>query len=326
MPKSPSQPQPRPSSSQHEIVDPIWLLKPAAITIPVAVVCAWLTLCLLVYQGQWQLLLHPDTNPTLTTTLPVQLLRFGAAETGQPQLSGLWLPAEGFSGPVPTILYLPDGSGRLADDLPALTQLHQLPVNVFAFDYRGFGASDHSIHPTQARMQQDAAAALDYLIQTRHIDSHTIVPYGAGLGAALASQLAAQHPDLPAVILETPIPDAYQVAAQDTRASIVPVNLLFHERFEIASVLRTLKTPKLLLTFGPSHVTQTPGRPSIAQSSVDALFKAAQTPSFTAHLTPWNPADQNASPGPSAAYRQTILRFLNEYLPSAPRSLEGPRP
>ena len=82
-------------------------------------------------------------------------------------------------------------------------------------------------------MQQDAQTALDYLTQTRHIPAKTIIPYGAGLGAALAAQLAAQHPELPALILESPIPDPYALAAHDPRASFVPLRLLFHERFDI---------------------------------------------------------------------------------------------
>ena len=304
----------------REIINPIWLLKAAALTIAAAVLCAYLTLCLLLYQGQWQLLLHPDPNPTLTTTLPAQLLRFGAAETGQPSLAGLWLPAQtfsqSFSGPIPTILYLPDGNGRLADDLPTLAQLHQLPINVFAFDYRGFGASDPTPHPTQLRMQQDAQTALDYLTQTRHIPAKTIIPYGAGLGAALATQLAAQHPELPALILESPIPDPYQLAAHDPRASFVPLHLLFHEHFDLAPTLTILKTPKLLLTTGPSHITPKP-----SDSDLTKLFHSAQTPSFAAHLTPWNPAHPDSAPGPTAAYRQTILRFLNEYLPTSSQEL-----
>jgi pimeloyl-ACP methyl ester carboxylesterase len=327
------------------MVDPRWLLKAAAIAIAAALVCAYLTLCLLVYQGQWQLLLHPDSHPKFETTLPVQTLRFGATETGQPRLSGLWLPASDPTPTTPTILFLPDGSGRLADDLPTLDQLHHLPVNVFAFDYRGFGASDPTPHPTELRMQEDAAAALDYLTNTRHIPPRSIVPYGVGLGASLAANLCAQHPELPALILESPIPDAFQVAHADPRARLVPLGLFFHERFEIAHTLATLKTPKLLLTAGPSHVGQRSipsGNLSADDQAVvellkdqkiapaktdaiDALFKSAATPSFTAHLIPWNPADPDASAGPARAYRETILRFLNEYLPatSSPHLPQG---
>ncbi len=313
-----------PTPRQHpplEIVSPLWLLKAIAITIAIALICAYLTLCLLVYQGQWQLLLHPDTNPSLTTTLPVQTLRFGASETGQPSLAGLWLPAaEGFPANVPTILFLPDGSGRLADDLPTLTQLHQLPVNIFAFDYRGFGTSNPSAHPSEARMAQDAATALDFLINTRHIPSQAIIPYGVGLGASLATNLCLQHPELPALILESPVPSAYTLAASDSRTHFVALHLLFHERFEIAAPLKQLQTPKLFLTAGPSHSSFPPD-----QRTLDSLSREASTPSYTAHLTPWNPLDANPAPARTSAYRESILRFLNEYLPAF-QPAQGPTP
>ena len=318
---TPRQHPPRPPAGPPEIVNPFWLLKAAAITIAAAIFCAWLTLCLLVYQGQWQLILHPDTNPKLSTTLPIEPLRFGASETGQPRLAGLWLPsAEGFPTPAPTILYLPDGSGRLADDLPTLTELHQLPVNVFAFDYRGFGASGPTPHPTELRMAEDAASALDFLINTRHLDPHTIIPYGAGLGASLAAGLCLQHPDLPALVVESPVPNPFALAASDPRSRFVPLSLLFHERFEIAAPLTALKTPKLLLTTGSSHTFGPPD-----QRTVDSIYSGAATPSYIAHLTPWNASDPASAPGPAASYRESILRFLNEYL-AAPQPVQGLTP
>jgi pimeloyl-ACP methyl ester carboxylesterase len=307
-PPTPSRYPPRPPAGPPEVVDPRWLLKAAAIAIAAALVCAYLTLCLLVDQGQWQLLLHPDQNPKVTTSLPIQTLRFDATETGQPRLSGLWLPATDPTPTTPTILFLPDGFGRLADDLPTLDQLHRLPVNVFAFDYRGFGASDLTPHPTELRMAEDASSALDFLLNTRHIPVATIIPYGVGLGASLATSLCARHPALPALILESPVPNAYEVAAADPRAHLVPLHLFFHERFEIASTLSTLKTPKLLLTSGPSQVTNPPAARALA---VDQLFSNAASPSFTAHLSPWLP--NSSAP---AAFREALLRFLNEYLPA----------
>ena len=306
-PLTPRQHPPRPPAGPPEIVSPIWLVKAVAITIVAAVLCAYLTLCLLVYQGQWQLLLHPSSNPKLTTTLPIQTLRFGASETGQPSLAGLWLPTD--TPPIATILFLTDGSGRLADDLPTLAQLHQLPVNIFAFDYRGFGASDPSPHPTQARMTQDAATALDFLTNTRHIAPQTIVPYGVGLGASLATNLCLQHPELPALIVESPVPDPYQLARADPRTHFVPLNLLLHERFEIASTLTSLRTPKLLLTTGPSHTSNPPDL-----HAQDSLYRSASTPSYTVHLAPWNSLLPDVSPALTGAYRESILRFLNAYL------------
>jgi pimeloyl-ACP methyl ester carboxylesterase len=286
------------AANQLEVIDPRWLLRAGAVTLLAALFCAWLTLCLLVYQGQWQLVLHPEatapgTQPT--AALPFQPVRFGAAPSGRPALAGWWIPAPGGSR---TILFLHDGSGNLASNLAPLEALQAAGLSVFAFDYRGFGASE-STHPNQRRMTEDAVAALDYLTGTRHIPIQTIIPYGAGLGASLAVQLAAAHPGLPAVIVESPDPDVLKFAHGDSRGSLVPLSLLFQERFEIGPTLSTLKTPKLLLTSGPSPVAVHP-----SPASLDTLFRNAAPPSRIVHLD--NPAN-------TSAWTEALTRFLEEY-------------
>ncbi|WP_176441703.1 alpha/beta hydrolase [Granulicella rosea] len=292
-------------TADPEVVDPMWLLKAAAIMVAVGLLCGYGTLCYLVYQGQWQLVLHPDaTHPkaVATATLPLQPIAFGATESGQPRLNGWWIPGDGNHAET-TVLYLHDGSGNLDRQIAPLEALHAAGLSVFAFDYRGFGASE-STHPTQQLMTEDSAAALDYLLNTRHLPAKTIVPYGAGLGAALAVQLAVAHPELPALIVESPNPDLLALARKDPRAGMVPLNSLFHERFELTA-LQSLKTPKLLLAGGPSPVVTPPDAQSLA-----TLFHQAATPSFIV---------SGALTGP--AFPQTIQRFLDEYLPAGPSQL-----
>jgi pimeloyl-ACP methyl ester carboxylesterase len=282
------------------VVDPRWLLGAISATILGALVCGYLTLCLLVYQGQWQLVLHPVTGATPPPAdLQVTPVRFGAAENGQARLNGWWIPAAGSgSRGRYTLLFLHDGSGDLAGNEAALEALHNTGMNLLAFDYRGFGVSERT-HPTQARMTEDAEAALDYLEETRHLAAGTIVADGAGLGAALAAQMAERHPDLPAVILESPQPDVFAMARQDPRGGLVPLSLLFHERFDLSG-LSKLRTPKLILSAGPSPVAPLPSQPAI-----DSLARAAAAPSLTVHLT---------RPVSSGAYAEALNRFFDEYL------------
>ena len=213
-----------------EIVEASWLLKALGVCLVAALVCAWLTACLLVYQGEWQSVLHPshtiDRTPA-SAGLAYTDVAFGAGDTGQPRLTGWWIPADAPGGlqgryAAYTFLFLHDGSGSLSNAVPALARLHRAGLNVFAFDYRGFGKSDALAHPSSGRMEEDAAAALGYLTATRHIAERNIVPYGSGLGGSLAAGLAVAHPELPAVVLDNPDPDpaAAAVAAHPSSGDL----------------------------------------------------------------------------------------------------------
>ena len=218
------------------------------IALSIAAVCAYASLCLLFYQGQWQMVLHPARIITTTPAsqgLKFDDIRFDYIETGSARLDGWWIPAEKdarWSKSV--LLYLHGGSGSLSDCLDDVATLHSLGINVFAFDYRGFGRSAGPT-PREKRITEDAEAAWTYLTDTRHIDPKSIVVYGAGVGASLAAELAAKH-TLAGLILEGPSEPAQRIIGADARARIVP-GWLITERFDPAETLKTLAAPKLFL-------------------------------------------------------------------------------
>jgi uncharacterized protein len=296
----------------QEIVDPRWLIRALALTLGVALLCAYLTACLLFYQGLWQLVLHPahavDRSPA-NIGIGFTPVRFGDFDTGQPHLTGWWIPSSQTLDATPdrlntappsftsrfTVLYLHGGSCSLADTLPMLELLHHTGFNVFAIDYRGFGASDASKHPDAERMQQDADSALDYLVSTQHISQSSILPMGSGLGASLAVQLAKAHAELPAVILDHPDPDPAATAAARS-SHLIPIRLLFGDRFAIAQPLAALSRPKLLLA-GGSNVS------SVDESRIESLYRNAASPKYVVVL----PAN-----GTDAAREDALRRFLDD--------------
>jgi hypothetical protein len=138
-------------------------------------------------------------------------------------------------------------------------------------------------------MTQDADSAWQYLTATRAIPAQRVVPYGTGVGTSIATRLAAHHNTIPAVILDTPRADLLDVATRDPRARLLPVRLLFHERFPLAEPLSTLRTPKLLLS---------------RTTAPDQAFLQASEPRFTVEL---------ASPS-AVLYNQSLTRFLDQYV------------
>jgi uncharacterized protein len=297
--KKPSMPRPatkpdkrKPQPNPPDVVSPIWLVKAIAITIVAALFCGYLTLCLLFYQGQWQLVLHPTrttSSPASIAGIPYELIHFAPDESATPQLTGWWIPSDpGGHYAHYTILFFPDGNGSLADSIPTLASLHNLGLNVFAFDYRGYGQSA-ATRPSQKNMTQDADSAWQYLITSRTLAEPQIIPYGTGIGAFHATRLATLHKAVPVLILDTPRADLLDVAMHDQRAAFIPVRLLFHERFPLAEPLSNLRTAKLLLS---------------RSTAPDKPFLTASDPKMSVELTK-----------PSALlYQESLSRFLDQYV------------
>ncbi len=100
--------------------------------------------------GSWSSSHHRTITATPSSVgLKYDEIRFDSTETGILQLDGWWIPADR-SPSASTLLLLHDGSGSLSDTLPQLQTLHNLGMNIFAFDYRGFGKSVN-IHPSQSK-------------------------------------------------------------------------------------------------------------------------------------------------------------------------------
>lgn len=250
-----------PLAQQQPLVSGRWLLRAVLVVVALAAVSAYLTLCLLFYQGQWQVVFQPSRAVAATPAtvgLRYDEVRFDYTGTGQPQLAGWWIPAEANAPHSDkTILLFHDGKGSLSDTVPQLKTLHSLGINLFAFDYRGFGRSADT-HPSEQRVYEDADAAWAYLTDIRHIDPRSIVLYGSGLGATIAAEAALRHKESPALILENPAPPALSLIEADSRTSLLPIKLLFRDRFEIAPKLQALD---IELTQSTGELVKT-GRPS----------------------------------------------------------------
>jgi uncharacterized protein len=279
------------ASAAPEVVDPSWILKAAGAVVVLGLVCSYLTLCAAFYAGQWQFVLHPSRTVAQTPAaigLAFTPVRFGPGPSGEPELTGWWLPSDTASDPIALVLHSETGS--MSDALPAAKALHDARLNVFVFDYRGFGQSAGR-HPTESQMQHDAASALAYLQDAHHAQPSSLVTYGTGLGASLAVKLCAEHPDLAGLILENADGDTLSRVEADSRSRIVPMSLLFHERFPLADPLSTLHTPKLLL----SHTS----------GSAPLIAQRAATPKMTVELGPTPDAAKTTA---------AIRRFLDTYV------------
>lgn len=300
MPQPSRSPTPRSSGPQHgshvlPTVSARWLLSAVLLTFVLAALCAYSALCLLFYQGQWQILFHPShaiTATPATAGFAFDDIRFDVTDSGSPRLDGWWIPTQAPSAP--TVLYLHGSRGSLSDCLPTLVVLHSLGVNVFAIDYQGFGRSAGS-HPTERLLDDDATAAWTYLTDTRHIPAGNIVVFGDGVGATLAARLAVRFAPGGAILAD-PNQTARQSFLADARARVLPLFLLQKEFLDPAADLKHADVPRLFLDLhappGPSRAHQ--------------LFELSSYPKQY----------YDFRRAPPDAWQAAIRRFLDDVLPS----------
>ena len=148
-----------------------------------------------------------------------------------------------------------------------------------------------NLHPSEASTYEDADAAWRYLTDTRHVSPSSIVLDGVGLGAAIAAETARRHPQAPALILEDPAPPTLDSLQFDPRMHLLPIRLLFHDRFDPTKTLAQLRTPKLLLYS--------------ARDATGRYYDIAAEPK------------QRANVANAQDYVDSLRGFLGKYLPGA---------
>ena len=120
------------------------------------------------------------------------------------KINGWYIPKSGASQ---TILFCHGNGGNISHRLDKIKFFHELGVNMFIFDYRGYGKSQgkHS----EKGFYADADAAYKYIISRE--DSKSIILYGESLGGAVAVDLAARQ-KVDVLILEGTFTNIYDMA------------------------------------------------------------------------------------------------------------------
>jgi pimeloyl-ACP methyl ester carboxylesterase len=236
----------------------VWLIGAAATAVALGALGAYIVLGVIFYQNQAMLLFHPSRKITTTPAsvgLAYQEVTLNPEKNGKYLVTGWWIPAA-TNGPRrnDTILYLHGASGSLANAVPYLKALHDLGINIFAIDYRGFGNSA-DVKPTEQSANADAVRAWAYLRDHQKLASRHIVVYGQGAGATFAANLAMQRP-VPALILAEISPTAHAVFRQDPRARLLPLFLLANQHLNPAPDLKRLHIPKLFLDWPDKSATK----------------------------------------------------------------------
>lgn len=127
------------------------------------------------------------------------------------RLNGWWLPSAVRPEASATVLIFHGNAGNIADRLGLIQIFHDLGLNVFIIDYRGYGRSEGK--PSEAGLYLDSQAAYHYLTKRPGINPRKIIFFGESLGAAVAFDLAVKK-EVAGVITEGAFTSVPALAAE----------------------------------------------------------------------------------------------------------------
>ena len=158
------------------------------------------------------------------------------------RLHGWFFPADAGSPRAEIAFMLLHGNaGNISHRLPFYEAWLGLGVNVFAFDYRGFGRSEG--RATEEGTYRDAQAAAAWL-RARGFAPERIVAIGKSLGGGVASELALREP-LGGLILHNTFTSIPDVGAE--LFPWLPVRRLHTIRYDTVAKLPRIVAPVLVM-------------------------------------------------------------------------------
>jgi fermentation-respiration switch protein FrsA (DUF1100 family) len=135
-----------------------------------------------------------------------------------------------------TILYSHGNGEDLGNILPVLERIHDLGFAVFAYDYRGYGASPG--RPSADGVVLDAQAAYTHVTDVIGVPPHRLILWGRSIGGGPTVQLASEHA-CAGLVLEATFTSAFCVV---TSRRILPF-----DRFENRRLIRGMRLPTLFI-------------------------------------------------------------------------------
>jgi hypothetical protein len=145
--------------------------------------------------------------------------------------------------PVASLLMCHGNAGNVSDRYDWLEMLYQrVPVNLFIFDYRGYGRSES--RPTEEGCYRDAAAAFDWLAAQN--PNVPIIVHGHSLGSAVAVDLVHRLPNRAAgIILEAAFTNATDMAR--LMFGPIPMHWMSSMKWAADEKIAAVTIPKLFI-------------------------------------------------------------------------------
>jgi fermentation-respiration switch protein FrsA (DUF1100 family) len=199
------------------------------------------------------------------------------------------------------LLHCHGNAGNIGDLLERAGLFHQAGLNLFLFDYRGYGKSAGK--PSEAGTYADARAAFAWLRQ-RGFAASEIVLLGESLGGAIATELALGEPELGGLILQSTFTSIIDIGSEIF--PWLPVRWMARIRYATRDKLPRVKMPVLILHSRADDL--------VGFHHAERNFAAAPEPKLFLEIE----GDHATPLENSALYRRGVEQFIDQMV--VPRS------
>ena len=181
---------------------------------------------------------YPDGywNPT-TLGVPAQDIYFNS-EDGV-KLHAWFIPAPNADA---TLLWFHGNAGNLSHRLDNIQRLKRLNLNIFIFDYRGYGRSEGD--PDEKGIYKDSRAAYKQVLAMDGVSVDSLFLFGRSLGGICAVETAMNHPAR-GLILESVFTNSADMSR--TIFPLIPLGWAVRSKLDAVGKVPHLKLAKLFL-------------------------------------------------------------------------------
>jgi fermentation-respiration switch protein FrsA (DUF1100 family) len=201
-----------------------------------------------------------------------------------------------------TILICHGNAGNISHRLELCRILLDGGVNVFVYDYRGYGLSQG--RPSEAGTYKDAQAALEWL---KKRGFNQVVGFGESLGGGVAAELCLREP-MSGLVLQSTFTSVPDIGAE--LFPWLPVRLLASIKYETRTKLPSIRVPVLVMHSRDDEL--------IEFHHGEKLFAAANEPKLFWELK----GGHNDPLSDAALFRAGIEKFVG-LVESKKRNTEG---
>lgn len=189
-----------------------------------------------------KIIFHPSRYPEgywnpASTGVPAQDVYF-MAEDGV-KLHGWFIPAP---NAVATLLWFHGNAGNLSHRLDNIQRLKPLKLNIFIFDYRGYGRSEGE--PDEQGIYKDSKAAYKKVLEMDTVSVDSLFFFGRSLGGICAVETAMNYPAR-GLILESVFTNSADMSKQVL--PFIPLGWAIRSKLNAIDKIPHLKLPKLFL-------------------------------------------------------------------------------